>query len=69
MIGNQTCERCGKPTIATTMSMLNTQMICLDCDKAERLDPRYAEAKAAEEAAVRSGNYNYPGILGKGGKV
>jgi len=62
MIATQTCDRCHKPTVATTMSMFNTQTICLDCWKAERQHPRFTEARNAEEAACRQGNYNFPGI-------
>lgn len=58
------CERCFKETRITIMSWLNTQTICMDCAEAEKKHPRFKEAKAAEEAAVKSGNYNYPGLLG-----
>ena len=56
------CDKCGKKTNITIMSMFNTQTICLDCSDAERKDPRYATARAADEAAIRSGNYNFRGI-------
>jgi hypothetical protein len=59
------CGRRGKPTIATIMSMFNTQEICMDCSAAERNDPRFQEARAADEAAIKRGNYNFPGIGGK----
>jgi hypothetical protein len=61
MMASQTCERCRRPTIATSMSFFNTQTLCLECWNAERQDPRYAEARAAEEAACRRG-FNFPGI-------
>jgi hypothetical protein len=44
------------------MSMFNTQEICMACSDAERQDPRYQEARAADEQAIRTGNYNFPGI-------
>lgn len=44
------------------MSMFNTQTICMDCKDSERKDPRYKEAQEAELAAVKAGNYNFPGI-------
>jgi hypothetical protein len=34
----------------------------MDCKKKERAHPRYAEADAAEVAAVRAGVRNFPGI-------
>jgi hypothetical protein len=49
------------------MSMFNTQTICMECKEAEKKDPRYQEARAADEAAIRGGNFNFPGI-GKDGK-
>lgn len=57
-----TCERCGKETLAHTMSIFNTQTICLDCKDAERLLPTYEEAARAEIEAVKRGDYNFPGI-------
>lgn len=67
MIGKQRCDRCGQETLATIMSMFNTQTICMECKEAEKKDPRYQEARAADEAAIRGGNFNFPGI-GKDGK-
>ncbi len=58
------CERCLKETTVTTMSYLNTEMICLECDLKEKDHPQYKEAKEAELAEVRKGNYNYKGLLG-----
>ena len=57
-----TCARCRKETDAFTMSMFNTQEICLDCKDKEKKHPKYQEASDAEMRAVRSGNYNYRGI-------
>jgi len=56
------CERCGKETRMTIMSMFNTEVICMACKAIEEQDPRYAEARAADEAAIRRGDYNFPGI-------
>lgn len=63
----QTCERCFRKVLVTTMSIFNTQTICADdptksCRAKEQKHPKYAEAKAAELAAVRAGDYNFPGI-------
>lgn len=55
------CERCGAETGVTIMSMFNTQTICLDCKDGEARHPSYLQARAAEEAAVRAGNSNFPG--------
>jgi hypothetical protein len=44
------------------MSVFNEQMICLGCIATEQAHPRFDEAVAAEEAAVRRGDFNFPGI-------
>jgi len=56
------CERCGKKLTSFTMSYFNTQNICMACKERERKHPKYAEARAADEAAIRNGNYNFKGI-------
>lgn len=56
------CDRCNQPSVATIMSKFNTDTICLSCKEDERQAPGYAEACRAETAAVRSGDYNFPGI-------
>jgi hypothetical protein len=56
------CERCRRDVRITTMSLFNEQMICLACVAVEQAHPRYIEALAAEEEAVRQGNLNFPGI-------
>lgn len=58
-----TCVRCRKSLGGVSiMSKFNTDVICLACKEREKKHPKYAEADAAEIAAVRSGNYNFPGI-------
>lgn len=57
-----TCERCGKETIMTTMSWFNTEIICGDCDKAERAHPDFERARLAETAEVMKGNMNFRGV-------
>lgn len=59
---NGTCHRCGKPSICHTMSMFNTELICPECESAERKDPRYEEARKAEAEACKRGDFNFPGI-------
>lgn len=57
------CDRCGKPlTSGRTMSMFNTQTICLACADAERKRDDYKTACDAERAAVAAGNRNFAGI-------
>jgi hypothetical protein len=57
-----TCHRCRASTTMTTMSKFNTDTICMSCEADERLAPGYREACRAESDAVRSGDYNFPGI-------
>ena len=59
---NGKCDRCGNTSNTTTMSVFNTDFICMKCKEDERRDPDYKAAKAAEEAEVRKGNYNYLGV-------
>ena len=56
------CERCGDKPFSHTMSRFNTQLICGPCEKKEREHPDYQRAADAELAAVKRGNYNFPGI-------
>lgn len=56
------CDRCGKPTNVHIMSMFNTDELCLDCKEAEKQRPDYKDAVAADEAAIRQGNYKFKGI-------
>jgi hypothetical protein len=58
------CDRCKKETVVTTMSWLNTQTICMDCDEKEQDHPRFKEAKERERQEMLNGNYNYEGLLG-----
>lgn len=56
------CDRCGGPLQVSTMSTFNTQRICMGCKRNEEAHPDYEKARKAEQEAVRSGNYNFPGI-------
>jgi hypothetical protein len=56
------CDRCKKTSLSLIMSRFNTDMICDDCENKEKNHPAYAEAVKAELNAVKSGNYNFPGI-------
>jgi hypothetical protein len=57
-----TCERCGKQTNVTIMSMFNTDILCSACKDTEREHPNYAEAVEAETNAVLAGNTHFAGI-------
>jgi len=57
------CDRCLKETNVFTMSMLNTQEICMDCKDEEKRHPRYEEAREREHQEVLKGNLNYRGLL------
>jgi hypothetical protein len=37
-------------------------MVCPKCEAQDKADPRYEEARDAEIAAVKQGNYNFKGI-------
>lgn len=56
------CHRCSKESMIHIMSRFNRDLICMDCEEAERKLPRYQEAVEAEAAACRQGNYNFLGI-------
>jgi recombinational DNA repair protein (RecF pathway) len=56
------CSRCGTNTSVITMSYFNTDMICMECDKAEQAHPAYEEAKEKELEQCRMGNFNFEGI-------
>ena len=63
------CDRCGKSTRngrsygATTMSVFNEDVICMDCKKEEENDPEYGAAVEAEREAIMRGDRNYKGPL------
>lgn len=56
------CERCGKETTTSMMSMFNTQQCCMACIEKERKHPKYAEARRVDATQVRLGNFNFKGI-------
>jgi hypothetical protein len=57
------CERCGGDTERmTTMSMFNQDVICMGCKDAEKNHPKYKDAHEADNAAIKSGDYNFKGI-------
>jgi hypothetical protein len=54
--------RCGCESLASIMSMFNTDEICMACKAKERQHPDYRRAADRELAEVKAGNYNYPGV-------
>ena len=56
------CDRCGGPLGIRTMSMYNTECICQTCKAQERNRPDYQKALDADHAAIKNGDYNFPGI-------
>jgi hypothetical protein len=56
------CDRCGKETSVHIMSIFNTEENCMDCKAAEEMRPDYKDAVATDNAAIRSGDYNFPGM-------
>lgn len=58
------CERCGADLsqVSSIVSKFNTDTICIPCKTRERAHPDYKAADAAEIAAVRAGNMNFPGV-------
>jgi hypothetical protein len=61
----ENCDRCGKSIKeGRTMSMFNTQCICMECKKKETQRADYRDAVNAELEEIKKGNYNYKGIKG-----
>ena len=60
--GPEFCPRCGGPMTAHSMSFFNTEEICLECKIDERQAPGFADARAVDDAAIKQGNYNFPGV-------
>lgn len=56
------CHRCRRETVDTILSMFNRDELCLECKQREERHPLYETARAAEEAAVRRGELDFPGI-------
>ena len=63
-MNKHTCDRCEGPTNnTTTMSIFNTDVICMNCKDSEKKDPEYKAAAIAEEKAYLSGVRNYQGAI------
>ena len=58
------CDRCaGTCDGVTTISMFNTEVICMSCKEIEKLDPEYEAACLAEKEAYRNGIKDYKGSI------
>lgn len=58
-----TCDRCkGSLASGRTMSMYNTDCICMACKEAETKRKDYSEAVEADHKAIKNGNYNFKGV-------
>lgn len=57
-----TCNRCESIVNGHTMSMFNTETICLRCARIEEQHPKYDDARKADLEEIRKGNYNFEGI-------
>jgi hypothetical protein len=56
------CARRATETKVYTMSMFNTEEICMDCKAAEEMRPDYKDAVQTDEQAIRRGDFNFPGM-------
>ena len=57
------CDRCGGSLEqGRTMSMYNTECICMNCKSEEMQRADYAQAQMTEHQEVINGNYNYEGV-------
>ncbi len=57
------CDRCGKPlTDGRTMSMFNTDCICMECKRKEVERADYKAAADADRKVIINGDFNFPGI-------
>lgn len=65
------CHRCGKETLSHITSMFNMDDLCMNCKAEEEQHPDYEEAKRIELAAVKRGDFNFPGVgwPGKEGRI
>lgn len=59
----ETCDRCGGSLEnGRTMSMYNTQCICMDCKRKEMQREDYKRAVKADHDHIKAGDYNFRGI-------
>lgn len=57
------CDRCGGSLKGgRTMSMYNTDCICMKCKEKEREREDYDKAVQTDHEQIKQGNYNFEGI-------
>jgi len=56
------CQRCFEETSTHIMSMYSTRLICMACKDKEAQQDDYQSAVNADNAAIKSGNFNFKGI-------
>jgi len=56
------CARCLTSMVVYSMSWFNRDMVCPSCSEQEQAHPDFAYARAAEEAAVKQDDFNFPGV-------
>lgn len=56
------CDRCGKETDSTIMSMFNMDILCMDCKEKEKKMPGYEAAREEERRQLLAGNHNFKGV-------
>ena len=62
-VESELCDRCNKDISKSfTVSMFNTETICMACKKIEAAHPLYHAAMKADVEEIRKGNYNFKGI-------
>lgn len=57
-----TCPRCLEESYAWTMSIFNTQDVCLECKEKEERHPDYNKALLKDNEEIKNGNFNFKGI-------
>ena len=59
----ENCDRCKKPLNGSRIqSMYSSAVLCMECHDKETKRSDYQEAVQADRAAIRNGDYNFPGI-------
>ncbi len=57
------CARCGTaPLLVSSMSRMNTDILCMPCLNDEKDCPGFQAAYEAEHAEVLKGNYSFEGV-------
>ncbi len=56
------CGRCGCNTTEVSISFFDDELICNDCEKKERLHPKYELAVREMMAALKKDKFAFTGI-------